>query len=172
MSSVAVTIQEFFESGQSPRKICDLLKGCASRSCVYKVLKNLIEIGSALPKLRSTPSRKVRTPKPIKNTREKIRRNVRRSVRNLTSASGVNYGTMQTVLKNDLNLSPYKITKTQLLSQVTKTKRLQRAKLLLENLRDSTQPPVLWTHEKLFVVQAVYNPQNDYIDAVNRVTSL
>ena len=28
MSSVAVTIQELFESGQSPNKICNLLKAC------------------------------------------------------------------------------------------------------------------------------------------------
>ena len=55
---------------------------------------------------------------------------------------------MQTVLKNDLNLSPYKITKTQLLSQTTKTKRLQRAKRILENLRDGMKSPVLWTDEK------------------------
>ena len=107
-------------------------------------------------------------PKFIKNTREKIRRNPRRRVRKLASASGVSYETMQTVLKNDLSLSLYKITKAQLLSQVTKTKRLQRAKLLLENLRDGSQPPVLWTDEKLFTVQAVHIPQNDRIYAVNR----
>ena len=75
---------------------------------------------------------------------------------------------MQTVLTNDLNLSPYKTTKAQLLPQATKTKRLQRAKLLLENLRDGTQPPVLWTDEKLFTAQAVHNPQNDRIYAVNK----
>ena len=67
----------------------------------------------------------------------------------MASASGVSYKTMQTVLKNDLNLSPYKITKAQLLSQATETKRLLRAKFLPENLRDGTQPPVLWTDEKL-----------------------
>ena len=75
---------------------------------------------------------------------------------------------MQTVLKNDLNLSPYKIIKGQLLSQATKTKRPQRAKLLLENLRDGMQPPVVWADEKLFSVQAVHNPQNDRIYAVNK----
>ena len=75
---------------------------------------------------------------------------------------------MQTVLKNDLNLFPYKITKAHLLSQVTKIKRLQRAKLLLENLKDDTQLPVLQTVEKLFTVQAVHNPQNDQIYAVNK----
>ena len=100
MSSVTVTSQELFECGQSLSKICDLLKGRASRSGVYKILKRLKETGSALPKVRSTPSRKVRTPKLIKNTRENIRRNPRRSVRKLAPASGVSYGTMHTVLKN------------------------------------------------------------------------
>lgn len=168
MSSVALTIQELFESGQSPGKICKLLKGRASRSGVYKALKRFRETGSTLPKVRSTPDRKVRTSKLIKNTREKIRRNPERSVRKLASASGVSYGTMQKVLTSDLNLSPFKKTKAQLLSEATKTKRLQRAKLLLEKLRDGTQPPVLWTDEKLFTVQAVHNHQNDRIYAVNK----
>ena len=75
---------------------------------------------------------------------------------------------MQTVLKNNLNLSSYKFTKAQLLSQATRTKRLQSAKLLLENLRDGKQPSVLWTDEKLFTVQAVHNSQNDRIYAVNK----
>ena len=97
MSSVAVIIQKLFESGQSPSKICNLLKGRASRSGVYKVLKRLKETVSTLLKERSTPSRKVRTPKLIKNTREKIRRKPRRSVRKLASASGVSYGAMQIV---------------------------------------------------------------------------
>ena len=154
MSSVAVTIQELLKSGQSPSQICDLLKGCASRSGIYSVLKRLKGTVSALPKVKSTPSRKIRTPKLIKNTWEKIRRNPRRSVRKLASA--VSYGMMQTVLKNDLNLSSYKITNAQSLSQATKTVRLQRVKLFLENLRDGTQPPVLWTDEKLFTVQSVH----------------
>ena len=76
---------------------------------------------------------------------------------------------MQTVLKNDLNQSHYKINKAQLLSPATKNKRLQRAKLLLENLRDVTQPPVLGTNEKLYTVQAVHNPQNDRIYAVDKI---
>ena len=66
MSSVAATIQELFESGQSPGQICKLLKSRASRSGVYKALKRFRETGSTLPKVRSTPDRKVRTPKLIK----------------------------------------------------------------------------------------------------------
>ena len=119
MSSVAVTIQELFESGQSPSKMCNLLKCRVSRSGVYKILERLKKTSSALLKAKSTPSLKARTPKLIKNTREKIGRNPRRSVQKLAFASGVSYGTMQTVLKNDLNLCTYKITKAQLLSHLS-----------------------------------------------------
>ena len=135
---------------------------------MYKALKRLKETGSTLPKVRSTPNRKVRTPKLIKNTREKIRRNPKRSIRKLASEAGVSFETMQNVLKIDLNLSPYKKTKVQLLSQAAKTKILERGKLLLEKLEDGMQQPVLWTDEKLFTVQAVHNYQNNRIYAVNK----
>ena len=63
--------------------------------------------------------------------------------------TNVSYGTMQTIL--------------QLLLQTTKAKRLSRTKLLLDKLKDGTQPPVLWTDEKLFTVQAIHNNQNDRV---------
>ena len=65
-------------------------------------MKRLRETGSALPKERSNPSRRVRTHNLIKNTQEKIRTNPR-SIRKLASETNVSYGTMQTVLKIDLN---------------------------------------------------------------------
>ena len=52
-------------------KMCDLLKGRASRSGVYKVLKRLKATDSALSNVRSTPNRKVRTPKLIKKHQRK-----------------------------------------------------------------------------------------------------
>ena len=86
----------------------------------------------------------------------------------MAKAANVSYGTMQTVLKNDLNVSSFKKSKAQVLSQTVKAKRMSRAKLLLEKLKDDSQPPVLWTDEKLFTVQAVHNHQNDRIWAVNK----
>ena len=49
------------------------------------------------------------------------------------------------------------------MSEATKKKRLDRAKVLVKKLVDGTQPQVLWTDEKLFTVQAVHNHQNDRI---------
>ena len=58
---------------------------------------------------------------------------------------------------------PYKFTKRHLLSESTKKKRLDRAKVLVKKLVDGMQPQVLWTDKKLFTVQAVHNHQNDRI---------
>ena len=141
MSTASASIQELFKSEQPPSKICKLVKGRVNRAGVYKALKRLKTTGSALFKARSTPKRNVRTPKLIKNIRKKLRRNPQRSIWKLASEAGVSYGTMQHVIKKDLKLSPCKKTKAQLLAQAAKTKRLQRAKLLLKKLRDGPQPP-------------------------------
>ena len=70
---------------------------------------------------------------------------------------------MQTILQVDLKLTAFKKGKAQLLSQTTKAKRLRRVKLLLDKLKDGTQPPVLWTDEKLFTVLAIHNNKNNRI---------
>ena len=68
----------------------------------------------------------------------------------------------------DLNLSPFKKNKAQVLSQTIEAKRLSRAKPLFEKLRDGWQPTVLWRDNKLFTFQAIHNYQNDRIYAVNK----
>ena len=73
MSSVAVTIQGLFEFGQSPSKI--RRHQIIRADLVSTRFSSLKETDSALTKVSSTPSRKVRTLKLIKNTREKSRRN-------------------------------------------------------------------------------------------------
>ena len=62
-----------------------------------------------------------------------------------------------------------KFTKRHLLSEATKKKRLDRAKVLVKKLVDGTQPQVLWTDEKLFTVQAVHNHHDRIWLPVNMV---
>ena len=159
MSTVSASIQELFKSGQTSSKICKLLKGRVSRAGVCKPLKRLNTTDSVLPKARSTLKRKVRTPKLIKNTRKNLRKNPQKSSGKLALEAGLSCETMQHVNKKNLKLSPYQKTKAELLSQAAKTKRLQRAKFLLKKLKDGTQPPVLWTEEKLFTVLTEFGQQ-------------
>ena len=155
------------ESGQTPGKVSTLLGGCVGRSGVSKALKCLKETSSALPKVWSTPGCRVRAPKLLENAGEKVGRNPRRSVGKLALAAGVSCGAMQNVLRGDLNLSPCKKTEAQLLLWVARAKGLQRAGLLLEGFEDGTQPPVLWTDERLFTVWAMHSHQGGQVYAVN-----
>ena len=142
------TVEKLYRKGKSASEIFRILNGTISHSGVFKAVKRFKETGSAQPRVRSTPKRPVRTKKLIKNTREKLRRNPARSAAKLAHEAHVSPSTMRRLLKDDLKVKPYKITKRQLLSDTTKKKRLERAKILLEKLLDDTQPPVLWTDEK------------------------
>ena len=136
MSTISAAINELFQTGKTPSEILKLMKSRVSRSGAHKVLKCLMETGSAQPKVGSTLSLRLRTPNLIKKTREKIRTNQKRSIGRLASEANVSHGMMQTILKIDLNLSPFKKSKAQVPSQTVNAKRLNRAKLLLEKFKD------------------------------------
>ena len=161
-------IERMHRGGKTASEILKALKGTVSRSGVFKALKRLRETGSTQPRVRRTPERPVRTKKLIKSIREKLRRNPARSANKLAKEAHVSPSTMQRLLKSDLKVKPYKITKRQLLSEATKNKRFERAKMLLTRLSDDTQPTVLWTDEKLFTVQAIHNSQNDRVWTKNK----
>ena len=139
-----------------------------SRSGVFKAVKRFKEIRSTQPRVRSSPERPSRTKKLVKNVREKLRQNPARSVTKLAQEANVSQSTMRRLLKNNLQLKAYKITKNQTSLGCHKKKRLEREKLLLNRLFDDTQPTILWTDEKLFTIQAIHNPQNDRIWTKNK----
>ena len=161
-------IEKLFQNGKKASEIFKLLKGSVSQSGIFKAVKRFKETGSTQPRVRSTPERPSRTKKLVKNFREKLRRNPARSVTKLAQEANVSPCTMRRLLKNNLQLKAYKITKRQLLSAATKKKRLERAKLVLNRLLDDTQPTILWTDEKLFTIQVMHNPQNDRIWMKNK----
>ena len=167
MEIVIATVQELSESEWTPGKVSTLLRGCVGRSGVSKALKRLTETDLVLPKVGSTPGCRVRAPKLIENAREKVGRNLSRSMGKLASVAGVSCGAMQNVLRGDLSLSPCGKTEAQLLLWVARAKKLQRPRLLLEGFGDGTQPPVLWTNEWLFSVRVIHSHQGGWVYAVN-----
>ena len=161
-------VEGYCKKGLSPAKIFRLMKRFVSRGGVYKAVKRFRETGSCAPRIRNTPEKPIRTKELIKKVRERLRRNPSRSTRKLAKDTSVSVSTMQRLLKDDLHVYPYKFTKRQLLSNATKKKRLDRAKVLIKRLVVGTWPQVLWTDEKLFTVQAIHNHQNDRIWIPNK----
>ena len=48
-------IEKLYQDGKTTPEIFKILKGCVSRSGVFKTIKRLKETGSAQPRVRSTP---------------------------------------------------------------------------------------------------------------------
>ena len=102
----------------------------------------------------------VRTPAAIKRIRDLIHKNGERSSRKLASVTNMSSTTVLKVLKEDLKLRPYKKRKIHGMSEAQKQKRFHRTKVLLDWRRDDE---IIFSDEKLFLLQESFNPQNDRI---------
>ena len=73
---------------------------------------------------------------------------------------------MRTIVTKDLQLFPYKKRKRQFLTPLQKHKRLERAQLLLRELKvGTTEQEIIFSDEKLFTIEAQINNQNDRVYA-------
>ena len=73
---------------------------------------------------------------------------------------------MRTILKNNLQLSPYKMRRRQLITPTQKHKRLERAKLLLGELKANTaEREIFFADEKILQIEETVNNQNDRVYA-------
>ena len=104
-----------------------------------------------------------RTPETIRAVASKIRRNPARSMNKMAKVHNLSRGTMQTIVKSDLGHHPYKMRRRQLLSEATRTKRLQRSKLLKAWHAANPDVVVIYSDEKVFPVTKALNHQNDRV---------
>ncbi|XP_014788625.1 uncharacterized protein LOC106882455 [Octopus bimaculoides] len=142
-------IIEQHEKGMCPPEIFKLGKNLKiNRMLIKRTIDRYQETSSIKDRQRSGHPRTSRTPKLIKNVREKIRRNPRRSMRRMAKEEQTSPRITRRICKSDLKLSPYKLQKRQLLSTPTIEKRL-----LLNSIKDGTLRNIIFSDEKLFSVQ-------------------
>lgn len=155
-------IIELHRAGKKNSEIVKLIK--APRSTVYHTVKRFNELGNAADRPRSGRPRTARTPKLVNAVKARVRRNPKRSMRRMARDMDVSEKNMRNVVKTDLKLSPLKMQTCQHLTDIQKEKRLTRAKILLNKLKDGTDTDeVIFSDEKLFTVEAICNRQNDRI---------
>lgn len=155
-----------FLHGERPGDIFRLLKPHGvKRNFVYKTIRRFQETASTKDRARSGRPRSARTPRVIKVVRERIRRKKNRSIRKMAADLNVSIGTAHTIFSKDLGCKPYKKRKVHGVSEATREKRLNRAKMILS--RHAGQEFV-FSDEKLFVLQQPHNVQNDRVWAPTR----
>ena len=95
------------KSGKSNVEIAKRLD--MNRSTVWNIVKKFQETENTLDRPGRGRKRSVRSPQLLKNTREKLRRNPRRSCRTLATAAGVSKSTMHQVWRDDQGVKPFKM---------------------------------------------------------------
>ena len=103
---MAVDEMQYF-SGKSNVEIAKRLD--MNRSTVWKIVKKFQETETLLGRPGRGRKRSVRSSQLLKNTREKLRRNSRRSCRILATAASVSKSTMHQGLRGDLGVKPVKM---------------------------------------------------------------
>lgn len=147
-----------------PSEIFKIVKNYGiKRNMVYKTLKRIAELGSIENRPRSGRPRSVRTPLTIKIVRERVRRDPRRSMRNMAIDLGISHESVRNLVKSDLGLKSLKRTSAQHLSLEIRRKRLERCRALKRRHEDWNLENVLFSDEKIFTVEATTNRQNDRV---------
>ena len=110
----------------------------------------------------------VRTKENILKVKNRLRRKTRVSTRELTMELGISATNVRRILKVDLGLKPYKKVIKPSLSDDQKIKRKKFANWARNNFRKEETMRILFSDEKFFDIDGVYNSQNDRVWAVDR----
>ena len=92
---------------------------------------------------------------------KRVRRNPKKSIKILAEELRVWYGTMPTLLRKDLKMSPFNHVKKQQLSVQVVDKRLQGSRIHLSRIQDGTLPNLIFSGEKKFDVEHHFNAQKN-----------
>ncbi|EFO83229.1 hypothetical protein CRE_03542 [Caenorhabditis remanei] len=152
------SILNLFKAGVPPVDIIKRL-GVPSRT-VYDSISRFKKLGTFLDRCGRGRKPTVVTPDRIKAVTERIRRNPHRSIRKMAKGMKISSRSMERIVKDKLKLTCYRVRKAAILSEATTKKRLERSKKLLQRTRNGEHLVTVFSDEKLFTVQAEFNPQN------------
>lgn len=161
-------VKKYFEQGLSGAQIFKILgKIGIGQRFIYRTINRLRDTGGVKDRHRSGRPRSARTKNRIKAIREKIRRNGRRSTRKLASEVGTSRTSIRRILSIDLGMKPYRRVKRHGLTTKNKEERVKRSKMLLKRLGRKLVEKVIFSDEKMWLLEESYNSQNDRIYAAS-----
>ena len=94
-----------------------------------------------------------------------MKRNPQRSVRKVAKEANISRSSMQRIVKNDLQLCPYKKQSRQLISGPSKQKTAAQGQV--QEMEGAAGKVFIWSDEKMFTVEAETNKQNDKVYAIS-----
>jgi transposase len=165
---IQTAVKNKYENGDGPTKIYRDLGGIVSLRTIKLWIQMINNTGSI--KLLSLPGRPrtVRTKANISKIKYRLGRKKRVSTRRLAAEMNISRRSAQRILREDLGCLPYKKIKQPKLTDLQKQKRAKFANWVLNNYNKDDTKRWLFTDEKYFDLDGIYNAQNDRVWAVNR----
>lgn len=167
MKSLRENIVELFEKGKRQSEISRALD--VGKSTVHKTIKRFVETGSHKDRPRSGRPRTANTPANRRSIREKVKRNPKRSMRRMAQEIGISDVRVHHIVKEELHLKPYKRQVVHGLGvdeekkKKNEEKRKSRCQALLRRFQNGTHRQIVFSDEKLFVIEEQFNKQNSRI---------
>ena len=158
-----------YEKGEGPSEIFRHLNGALCLRTDKRWCKMIRETGSF--ELSTSPgwSRTIRTKESIKKVKHRLNWKKKVTSRKLAVELNISRTSVRRILKNDLLLRPYKKIVEPLLTDEHKEKRKKFSNWVRTRFRKEDTIKILFSDEKLFDIDGIYNSQNDRIWAVSRV---
>lgn len=131
-----------------------------TRLLVYRTIKRYRETGSVHVRHGGGHLRTATSPANVKMIASRMRRNPRRSARQMARETGISKSSVQRILRDHLRVKAYKLQRVQELTATQKKVRLERCKALKTRYARMEIPNLVFSDEKIFTVQQVVNRQN------------
>ena len=157
------------EKGGGPSEIFRHLTGALCFRTVKRWCKMIREIGSTELSASTGRSSIIRMKELIKKMKDRSNLKKKVTSRKLAVELNISRTSVRRILKNDLLLRPYKKIVEPLLTDEHKEKRKKISNWVRTRFRKEDTIKILFSDEKLFHIDGIYNSKNDRIWAVSRV---
>lgn len=156
------------QNGDGPTKIYKDLNGAVGLRTIERWCKLISESGTIELSTSSGRRRSVRTKKVVQKVKTRLKRKNGVTTRKLAQELGISRTTIRRILKTDLGHHPFKKIATPYLPNNHKIRRVKFANWVRHRYRKDETLRILFSDEKMFDINGVYNSQNDRIWAPNR----
>ena len=130
---------------------------------VRRAILRYEETDNTADRPRSGRPRTAVTPRNVNVVRKRIQRNPRKSLRQMARDLHISDKSVRDIVHDRLNCHSYRLQKSYALAEETKETRVRRCRELLRRAADNRHLSFVFSDEKLFTVDAVYNRQNDRV---------
>ena len=156
------------KNGEGPSKIFRDLNGAVALSTIKRWCQMISRTGTIDLSTSTGRPRTARTRNNIQKVKDRLKRKKPVSSRKLAIELATSASSIRRILKLDLKLKPYKKTVEPFLTDDHKAKRMQFSNWVRNNFCKEDTMRILFSDEKMFDIDGIYNVQNDRIWAVDR----